>query len=62
MRLWAPNNPTAKTGPNFRIYNNSGTSLYSGTLPLSDGTGASGTWGISITGSAATASKVSYSA
>ena len=53
MRIWSPDSPTTKTGPNFRIYNSSGTSLYTGTLPLADGTGASGTWGINISGSAA---------
>lgn len=51
MRIWSPNTPTAKVGPNYRIFNSSGTSLYSGTLPLADGTGASGTWGISVSGS-----------
>lgn len=54
MRIWSPNTPTAKVGPSFRIFNSSGTSLYSGTLPLADGTGASGTWGINVSGSSAT--------
>lgn len=56
MRIWGYDEYTVKQGPNFRIYNSSGTSLYSGTLPLADGSGASGTWGISITGNAKTAS------
>lgn len=55
MRIWTANEPTTKIGPNFRVYKADGTSLYSGTLVLADGTGASGTWGISISGNAATA-------
>lgn len=57
MRIWTPDSPTTKTGPYFRVYNASGTSLYSGVLPLGDGTGASGTWGINVSGNAATATK-----
>lgn len=55
MRLWSDDIYTAKSGPNFRMYNKSGSALYNGKLPLADGTSASGTWGISITGNAATA-------
>ena len=55
MRLWSEDTYTAKSGPNFRIYTNSGSALYTGKLPLADGTSASGTWGISITGNATTA-------
>ena len=53
MRIWTANTYTAKTGPNYRVYNSSGTSLYSGVLVCGDGSGASGTWGISISGSSA---------
>ena len=59
MRIWSPDSPTAKQGPNFRIYKSDGTSLYSGTLVTADGSGASGTWGISISGNAATATSAS---
>lgn len=58
MRVYAPNSPTVKQGPNFRIRSKSASSstfMYEGTLPLGDGTGASGTWGIDISGNAATA-------
>jgi hypothetical protein len=54
-RLWTANDYTSKSGPQYRVYKSDGTSLYSGTLPLADGTGASGTWGISVSGNAATA-------
>ena len=57
MRLYAPNTPTAKFAPFFREFTSDGTSLYSGHLVLGDGTGASGTWGISISGNADTATK-----
>ena len=56
-RLWTANEYTAKSGLNYRVYKKDGTSLYSGTIPLADGTGASGTWGISVSGNAATATK-----
>ena len=45
-RIWVANTYSAKSGPYYRVYDSSGTSLYSGTLPLADGTGASGTWNI----------------
>ena len=54
-RLWQDDTYTAKAGPTYRIYKSDGTALYNGRLPLADGTSASGTWGISITGNAATA-------
>lgn len=54
-RLWTYTEYTAKGGLNYRVYKKDGTSLYNGTIPLADGTGASGTWGISITGSAGSA-------
>ena len=57
-RLWQDNTYTAKAGPTYRIYKSDGTALYNGRLPLADGTSASGTWGISITGNAATATKL----
>ena len=53
MRIWSDTAPTTKAGPQFRLYKSDGTSLYSGRLPLADGTSASGTWGIGISGSAA---------
>ena len=53
MRIWSDTAPTTKAGPQFRLYKSDGTSLYSGRLPLADGTSASGTWGIDISGSAA---------
>lgn len=56
MRIWSNNEYTTTTAPHFREYKKDGTSLYSGNLVLGDGTGASGTWGISISGNAATAS------
>jgi hypothetical protein len=56
-RLWQDNTYTAKAGPPYRVYKSDGTNLYNGRLPLADGTSASGTWGISITGSAATATR-----
>ena len=52
MRIWSQNDYTAKDGPNFREYDSSGTLLFNGKLPLSDGTSATGTWGINITGNA----------
>lgn len=57
MRIWAANEFTSKAAPSFREYKADGTQLYSGNLVLGDGTGASGTWGISISGNAATATK-----
>ena len=57
MRLYTDNSYTAKMGPNFRLYNENNEVLYSGKLPLADGTSATGTWGISITGSAGSATK-----
>ena len=54
-RLWMSNDLTAKIAPYFREYESDGTALYTGNLVLGDGTGASGTWGISITGNAITA-------
>ena len=67
-RLYTANEYTAKSGLNYRVCKKDGTPLYIGTIPLSDGTGASGTWSISITGSAGsatsatTASKLSANA
>ena len=55
-RLWTANEYTAKSGPNYRVYKSDGTLLYSGTLPLADGTGASGSWSIN----ASTATRSSY--
>ena len=52
-RIWMGSGFSAKTAPNFREYKSDGTSLYSGCLVLGDGTGASGSWGISVTGSSA---------
>ena len=43
---------TSKWAPLYRCYASDGTSLYSGNLVLGDGTGASGTWGVNITGRA----------
>jgi len=57
MRIWAEDSYTAKSGPNFRLYNENNEVLYTGKLPLADGTSATGTWGISITGSAGSATK-----
>lgn len=57
-RLYTANEYTAKSGLNYRVYKKDGTSLYSGTIPLADGTGASGTWDISVSGNAATATKL----
>lgn len=54
-RLWMSNDLTAKIAPYFREYESDGTALYTGNLVLGDGTGASGTWGISISGNAITA-------
>lgn len=54
-RIWMGNGDTSIFAPNYRCYNSSGTQLYSGQLVLGNGTGASGTWGISISGNAATA-------
>ena len=45
-RLWTQDAYTAKGGLNYRVYKKDGTSLYNGTIPLADGTGASGTWSI----------------
>lgn len=67
-RIWTYTEYTAKGGLNYRVYKKDGTSLYNGSIPLADGTGASGTWGISISGSAGsatsatTASKLSTNA
>ena len=55
MRIWAANEFTSKAAPSFREYKADGTQLYSGNLVLGDGTGASGTWEISIDGNATTA-------
>ncbi len=60
-RIWTANDYTAKTAPNFREYSSDGTLLHNGYLVLDDGTGASGTWGISISGNAATASALTMS-
>ena len=64
-RIWMGSGGDTKFAPNYRCYKSDGTSLYSGKLVIGDGTGASGTWGISVTGSsasctgnAATASKL----
>lgn len=45
-RLWLSNDLTTKSAPYFREYKSDGTALYTGNLVLGDGTGASGTWGI----------------
>lgn len=58
MRIWSNNTYTAKAGPNYRVFNSSGTQLYSGTLVLHDGTGASGTWNIT----ASSANKINTNA
>ena len=50
-RLWMGSGGTAKWAPLYRCYKSDGTSLYNGSLVLGDGTGASGSWGISVTGS-----------
>ena len=60
MRVWSNNEYTSKSGPNYRVYKTDGTQLYSGTLVLGDGTGASGTWDIDITGSASSATTANY--
>lgn len=52
MRIWTDDVYTAKKGPNYKVYDASGTELYSGQLVITDGTGASGKWGINITGHA----------
>ncbi len=39
MRIWSPNSPTAIQGPNFRIYKDDGTSLFSGQLALGEANG-----------------------
>lgn len=54
-RIWMGSGRTTKWAPLYRCYNSEGTSLYSGNLVLGDGTGASGTWSISISGNATTA-------
>ena len=54
-RIWMGSGGTTKFAPNYRCYNSSGTQLYNGYLVLGDGTGASGTWGISISGNSNTA-------
>jgi hypothetical protein len=59
-RLWTDNTYTAAKGPNYRVYKSDGTLLYNGNLPLADGTGASGTWGINITGNASGYSNTVY--
>lgn len=61
-RLWMGSGFSSKAAPNFKEYKSDGTSLYSGVLPLGDGTGASGTWGISVTGNAATATALTSNA
>lgn len=53
-RIWMGSGSTSKWAPSYRCYASDGTSLYSGHLVLGDGTGASGTWGISVTGNSAT--------
>ena len=60
MRIWTDPTYTAASGPKYRVYKEDGTLLYAGTLPLADGTGASGTWSINISGNAATATRTSY--
>ena len=57
-RIWMGSGGSTKWAPLYRCYNSDGTSLYSGSLVLGDGTGASGTWGISITGNAGSATKL----
>jgi len=57
MRIWSIDSYTGKMGPNFRLYNENSELLYTGNLPLADGTSATGTWGISVTGSAGSATK-----
>lgn len=57
-RLWMGSGSTSVFAPNYRCYAPDGTSLYSGNLVLGNGTGASGTWSISITGNSATTSKL----
>ena len=57
MRIYTSNSYTVKHGPAFRVYNENNEQLYHGTLPLADGTDATGTWGISITGSATKATQ-----
>lgn len=52
-RFWMGSAGGTKWAPNYRCYNSSGTQLYSGCLVCSDGTGASGTWYINISGTAA---------
>lgn len=59
-RIWMGSGGTTKFAPNYRCYASDGTSLYSGKLVIGDGTGASGTWGISITGNAATVSRATF--
>lgn len=56
-RIWMGSGSTSVFAPNYRCYAPDGTSLYSGNLVLGNGTGASGTWNISISGNAATATK-----
>lgn len=51
-RIWMGSGGASKWAPLYRCYASDGTSLYSGNLVLGDGTGASGTWGINITGRA----------
>ena len=43
MRIWSPNDITSLVGPNFRIYNSSGTQIYSGSIPVYT-EGTSGSW------------------
>lgn len=52
-RIWMGSGGTTKWAPLYRCYKSDGTSLYNGTLVLGDGTGASGTWNISVSGTAA---------
>lgn len=56
-RIWMGSGATTKFAPYYRCYDSNGNSLYSGKLVLGDGTGASGTWAIGISGNAATATK-----
>lgn len=57
MRLYSSDTYTEKHGIAFRQYDENQNQLYNGKIPLADGTDASGTWGISITGSATKATQ-----
>ena len=63
-RIYMGNGTTSTSGfaPLYRCFNASGTQTYSGSLVLGNGTGASGTWGISITGNANTATALTSNA